>query len=115
MSRTIQVTKGNDWLWKTGEPLTISADQVQEHIENPKVHKSRGPDKIHPPVLKELVAKAARPLAIIFEKLWPFGKVPTDWKWGNIAPHLKKKNVSKENPGVMKGKLINARFFFPQY
>ena len=32
----------------------------------------------------------AEPLFIIFEKLWPSGEVPGDWKKGNITPIFKK-------------------------
>ncbi|KFP90579.1 hypothetical protein N311_05916, partial [Apaloderma vittatum] len=79
------------------EPCRIGAGQVQEHIENLKVHKSMGPDEIHPRVLKELAAEVARPLAIIFERSWQSGEVPTDWKRGIITPIFKR--GSKDNPG----------------
>ncbi|KFV92796.1 hypothetical protein N326_10795, partial [Eurypyga helias] len=63
-----------------------------------KVHKSMRPDGIHPRVLKEMVDGVAKPLSIIFEKLWRSGEDPADWKRGNIIPIFKKgKKEDTEN------------------
>ncbi|KFP82914.1 hypothetical protein N311_02823, partial [Apaloderma vittatum] len=78
-------------------PPRVEADQVWEHLENLKVHKSVGPDEIHPRALKELAAEVAVPLTIISERSWQSGEVPTDWKRGNITLICKKK--TKDNPG----------------
>ncbi|KGL97629.1 RNA-directed DNA polymerase from mobile element jockey, partial [Charadrius vociferus] len=69
---------------------TVGEDQVRDHLRNLKVHKSMGPDEIHPWVLRELADEVTKPLAIIFKKMWQFGEVPAVWKRGNIIPIFKK-------------------------
>ncbi|GAB0203281.1 mitochondrial enolase superfamily member 1 [Grus japonensis] len=95
LSHTAQVTEGRDW--ENAELPTVGEDQVQEYLRNLKVHKSMGPDELHPWVLRELVDEVAKSLSIIFNNSWQLGEVPTDWKRGNIAPIFKK--GKKEDPG----------------
>jgi len=56
-----------------------------------------GPDEVYPRVSRELVDEVAKPLPIIVEMSWQSGKVPTDWKRGNIILIFKK--CKKEDPG----------------
>ncbi|KFQ44879.1 hypothetical protein N333_02151, partial [Nestor notabilis] len=76
---------------------TVGEDQVQDRLKNLNMHKSMGPDEIHPWVLKELVNEVAKPLSIILEKSWQSGEVPDDWKKGNKTLIFKKRKV--EDPG----------------
>ncbi|GAB0206955.1 mitochondrial enolase superfamily member 1 [Grus japonensis] len=96
-SHTAQVTEGKGRDRENEELPTVGEDQVQEYLRNLKVHKSMGPEEMHPQVPRELVDEVAKPLAIIFGKSWQSSEVPTDWKRGNITPIFEK--GKKEDPG----------------
>ncbi|CAM5158175.1 unnamed protein product [Eretmochelys imbricata] len=81
---------------RDGQP-SVEIEVVRDYLEKLDVHKSMGPDELHPRVLKELAAVIAEPLAIIFENSWGTGEVPDDWKKANVVPIFKK--GQKEDPG----------------
>jgi len=70
---------------------------VRDDLSNLDVHKSMGPDGMHPRVLRKLADAIAEPLSIIFERSWKTGEVPEDWRKANVTPVFKK--GKKEDPG----------------
>ncbi|KFQ30023.1 hypothetical protein N331_07976, partial [Merops nubicus] len=61
------------------------------------IHKSMGPDEMHPGVLREMADVVSLPLSIIFAKSWQTGEMPEDWRKANVTPGFKK--GKKEDPG----------------
>ncbi|CAM4648815.1 unnamed protein product [Lepidochelys kempii] len=85
------------WAWGIDGQPSVEKEVVRDYLEKLDVHKSMGPDELHPRVLKELAAVIAEPLAIIFENSWQTGEVRDDWKKANVVPIFKK--GKKEDPG----------------
>ncbi|PKU42867.1 rna-directed dna polymerase from mobile element jockey- hypothetical protein [Limosa lapponica baueri] len=64
------------------------------------IHKSMGPDGMHPRELRELADVIAESLSIVFGRSWRTGEVPEDWRKANITPDFKKGKM--EDPGKYK-------------
>ena len=75
-SHTAQAAKSKGKNREKEDLLAVSEDQVWDHLKNLKVHKSMGPDEIHPWVLRELVDEVAKPVFIVFERSWQSGEFP---------------------------------------
>ena len=74
----------------TLDNIEITTEQVIKHIKKLKPGKSAGPDGFHPRVLREIVEEIALPLQVIFSKSLSSGKLPHQWKLGQVTPIFKK-------------------------
>lgn len=61
--------------WRSKVLLSVSKDQVHDHLRNLNVLKCTGPNEIHARILKELADVVAKTLFTIFEKSWQLGEV----------------------------------------
>ncbi|XP_064915588.1 uncharacterized protein LOC135579185 isoform X1 [Columba livia] len=75
----------------------VDEDWVREQLNSLDIHKSTGPDGMHPRVLREPAEVTAGPLSVIFAKSWETGEVPEDWRKANVTAVFKK--GKKEDPG----------------
>ena len=111
------------------EFASVVEDWVKEQLNNLDIHKSMGPDGIHPWVLRKLVKVIARLLSIIFGKLWGTrysrlisltsipGKVMEKLILGTASRHITDKRVIRGSQhGFTKGKscLTNLIAFYEE-
>ncbi|GAB0186019.1 mitochondrial enolase superfamily member 1 [Grus japonensis] len=86
-SQTLEA--GEKVLRKEDLPL-VEKGRVRERLGKLNIHKSMGPDGIHPQVLRELADVISVSLSIIFERSWRTGEVPEDWRKANVTLVFKK-------------------------
>ncbi|KAK4810629.1 hypothetical protein QYF61_007366 [Mycteria americana] len=82
--------------YQNGAPI-IQGEMVSDVLHRLDIHKSMGPDEIHPRVLKELAEVLTKALSIIYQQSWLTGEVPADWRLADVTPIYKKGR--KEDPG----------------
>ena len=70
-------------------PCILQDDMVLDLFQKLDTHKSEGPNRLHPRVLRELADVVAKPLSIIFQQSWLTRDVPVDWKLANVTPSFK--------------------------
>jgi hypothetical protein len=75
--------------------IKVTEGQVLNCIENLKVNKTPGPDKISPRVLKEAKNSFVKPLTDLFNISLQTGTLPDQWKQANVTPIFKKGSKSQ--------------------
>ena len=68
----------------------IQEETVRDLLLHLECHKSMGPDKLHPRVLRELAEVIAKLLSTIYRHSWLSGEVPEDWRLADVTPIYKK-------------------------
>lgn len=56
--------------WSNGDLPMVEDDPIRRHLNNLDMHKSMGPDRMRPQVLKALAGVIVRPLQIAFGRSW---------------------------------------------
>ncbi|KAK4807097.1 hypothetical protein QYF61_018438 [Mycteria americana] len=80
-------------VWSKEDVPLVEEDQVREYLSKLDIHKSMGPDGMHPQVLRELAD-----VVILFHQLCLLRQVPEDWRKVNVAPiFMKGKKEDPEN------------------
>jgi len=89
-SKNIQAPVLEDRKGEQNKPPIIQEETVNYLLHHLDTHKSMGPDRIHPRVLRELAEELAKPLSIIYQQSWLTGEVPNNWRLASVMPIYKK-------------------------
>ena len=78
--------------WGSNIPPTVTEDQVHDHLRNLNIHKSVGPNEMHPRLLRELADVVTKPHSVIFENHGNQMKSLVIGKKATSQPFLRKEN-----------------------
>ena len=77
--------------------ILLTSTAVKNKLNNLKVDKATGPDKIPPFLLKSLSEELSHPISMIFNKSLSEGYVPSQWKEAEVTAIHKKGDKNKPN------------------
>lgn len=72
----------------------VVESDITQIIDDIKVNKTSGPDKVSPRILKEAKHHISMPLRNLFSKPLNTGKVPLEWTLENVTPISEKGDKS---------------------
>ena len=72
--------------------MNITVEMVKFFLHDLNIHKSPGPDGIHPRFMQELSAELCIPLTMIFEKSIETAQLPDQWKVARVSAIFEKGN-----------------------
>ena len=78
------------------EHIEITNVSVSQAMKKINISKSKGPDMIHPKLIKESQAALVEPLASIFRKSLEVGKIPKIWKKANVTQYSRMEKDQKQ-------------------
>ena len=80
----------SDGFFSRVDDIDVAPDKVRAKLASLRPNSSSGPDNIHPRVFRESPDSLSVPLSILFRKSIDAGRLPADWKVGEVVPIYKK-------------------------